>query len=162
MFSLVTTRFNSITLEENVQYRLRNPSIHCIYGSPQPIAAKIPYNSVLFVIEMNNSLNQVSGIGLIRNMVRLDQYTRVYECGNYNRYVYKGQYRIDREEIEPALLEILDEILFRGKTHMKRGSGFKLVPIKLLKHEKCNGIDLKFAIKEMFVKKFKKAEDDVK
>lgn len=155
MFSLVTTRFNLDTFRENVQFRLQNPSIQCIYGSPQPISSKIPLDSTVFVIEMNNSLNQVEGIGIIKNYLRVDRYIRLYEKGNYNRYVYRGFYRLNRDEIDGNVLEILDYILFREKSHLKRGSGFTLVPTKLLHHEKCNNLDIKFLIKEMFIRKFK-------
>jgi hypothetical protein len=158
MFSLVTTRFNSETLEQNAEFRSRNPAIKCIYGCPNPMAAKIPLNATVFVIEMNNTLNQVAGIGLIKNYTRLDRYVRLYNTGNYNRYVYKGQYRLNREDIDASVLEVLDHILFRGKSHMKRGSGFKEMPVKLLKHEMCGTMDIKFMIKDMFIRRFKRQE----
>jgi hypothetical protein len=57
---------------------------------------KIPLNSLVFVVEMNNSTNKIEGIGLIRNMLHPEKKLRVYQTGNYNRYTYYGNFRIDR------------------------------------------------------------------
>ena len=37
---------------------------------------------------------------------------------------------------------------------MKRGMGFTTIPEKLLKDEKCKGIDLKDEIKTIFIRSF--------
>lgn len=154
MFFFVTTRFSSDTIRENANYRQRHPNIKCIYGSSQPMAKKIPQYAQVFVIEMNNSLNIIEAIGLVENYTRIDKYTRIYETGNFNRYVYKGKFRLTRDDMDGKLLEILDYILFKEKTHMKRGSGFTQVPSKLLKHEKCENLDIRNMIQEQFTKKF--------
>ena len=73
---------------------------------------------------------------------------------NYNRYCFHGKYRINRDEIErehPRLVEIFDYILFKEKTHLKRGIGFTTVPEKLLYHRKTNGLHLKQEIKQLFL-----------
>jgi hypothetical protein len=157
---IATTRFNNETHEENVSYRNRMKMEGCIYGSPQPITSRIDLNSLVFIIEMNNSTNKILGIGLIRNMTQIDRYYRVYDTGNYNRYIYKSNYRISREEINPLIVEILEQILFKGKTHLKRGSGITQLPDKLLKHPICEGVDLKREIKKEFQKRFEKLEEN--
>ena len=154
VISVATSRFNNETWEENHKYRDANTNIACIYGVPQQLSDKIFMDSPVFVLEMNNSKNKIEGVGLIRNMVMCDKYYRVYEKGNYNRYVYSGKYRIDRKTMEstsPHIVKIIDHILFKEKTHMKRGSGITLVPEKLLKHPVCQG----FVIVDELIKMFK-------
>ena len=157
MFSIVTTRFDNYTLSENINFREKNNLTGCIYGAPQPMSPKIIQDAYVFVIEMNNSTNQIEGIGLIKNTIRLDKYFRVYETGNFNRYVFRGKYRINRDElikIDERLISILDYILFKEKTHLKRGSGFTRIPEKLFKHEKCGNLDIRYTIKELFLRLF--------
>ena len=121
------------------------------------MSPKIKSDSLVFVVEMNNELNQIEGIGLVKNTVKLDKYFKVYNTCNFNRYVFKGNYRIEREELlryNSQLVEILDDILFKGKTHLKRGAGITTITDKLLKTERCKGLDIKIIIKEIFIKNF--------
>ena len=55
---ILTSRFNTSTWEENTNYRKLNPKIGCIYGSPCPVSMNIPNEAMLFVLEMNNDVNQ--------------------------------------------------------------------------------------------------------
>jgi len=155
-FFVVTTRFNADTFAENERFRDNHADIKCIYGSSSQMSASIPNGKPVFVIEMNNTLNRIEGIGLIKNEFCTNRYIRVYETGNYNRYVYTGKYRLSRDELEPLLVEKLDSLLFSGKSHMKRGSGLLQMPIKLLNHESCKDICIKSMIKDAFVQRFKK------
>ena len=157
MFSLVTTRFDNYTWSENINFREKNNFNGCVYGSPQQMSPKILQDSLVFVIEMNNTLNRIEGIGLIKNTIRLDKYFRVYETGNFNRFVFRGKHRVDREQIinyNENLVTALDYILFKEKTHLKRGSGFTQIPEKLLKHEKCVNINIKSIIRTLFLRLF--------
>ena len=156
MFTLASTRFNNSTFEENKKYRSKTNNA-CVYCSPQRMSPKIKSDSIVFIVEMNNELNQIEGIGLIKNTVNLDKYSKLYESCNFNRYVFKGKYRIGREELlryNSHLIEILDDILFKGKTHLKRGAGITTITDKLLKTERCKGIDIKATIKEIFINTF--------
>jgi hypothetical protein len=139
MTNIVTSRFNNSTWEENCSFREKHKEISCIYGSPQQMTEKIPLNSLVFVVEMNNSTNKIEGIGLIRNLLNHEKKLRVYETGNYNRYTYQGKYRIDRCTIEivcPQVLKILEQLVFTRKTHLKRGGGFTRIPEKLYTQHK--------------------------
>jgi hypothetical protein len=103
---------------------------------------------------MNNSKNRIEGIGLIRNRTHVDRYYKIYHEGNYNRYIYQSKYHIFREQIlehNEKLVKILDYILFKEKTHLKRGSGFTSIPEKLLKHPICENIELKKELRELFI-----------
>jgi len=107
---------------------------------------------------MNNSINQIMGIGLIKNKLVTDKVYKVQEDTNCNRYIYIGEYHISREildEYDPFLVYILDEILFKGYTHSKRGSGLTKIPEKVLKLDICEDIDIKKKIKNIFVHHFK-------
>jgi hypothetical protein len=156
MFTIASTRFNNSTLAENFEYRIKTNNA-CIYCSPQRMSPKIKTDSLVFIVEMNNELNQIEGIGLIKNTIQHDKYFKVYQDCNFNRYVFKGKYRINREELiryNSKMVEILDNILFKGKTHLKRGSGITTITDKLLKNERCEKLDIKSIIKEIFINNF--------
>jgi hypothetical protein len=118
---------------------------------------KIGNETLVLVVEMNNDKNKIEGVGLIRNSPLLDRYYKTYDYFDYNRYFYKSKYHISREkllEYNPRLVGILDYILFKEKTHMKRGAGFTTIPLKLLKHEKCGDLDIKQEIKMILLSKY--------
>lgn len=164
MYTIVSTRFTNQTWSENINYRLNNNITGCIYGSPQELSPKILIDSYVFVVEMNNTTNCIEGIGFIQNRSFLDKYYRIYEIGNYNRYVYKGKYRINREQLiryNESLVRILDYILFKEKTHLKRGSGFTTIPEKLFNHNICKDVNIKNEIKNVFVSLFCDKEDSI-
>ena len=148
MYTIVTTRFTHTTWESNEKYRAKNNITGCIYGSPQEMSPKILNDSIVFVVEMNNDSNTIEGIGLVRNRAYLDKYYNIYKEGNYNRFVYKSNYRLDRDkllEYNRVLVEIFDYILFCEKTHLKRGCGFTTITPKFLaskKDENCKKLVL--------------------
>lgn len=166
MFTVVTGRFNSETLISNYEYRIRN-NLKCIYCCPSKLSPKISHNSLVFVIEMNNDTNMIEGVGLIKNTVDLTKYYKVHTDVNTNRYIYIGNYFIDRKTIEDynsKLVNILELILFKGKTHSKRGSGLTTIPEKVLKLDICKDINIKKEIKNIFIYHFKDSvahEDDI-
>lgn len=159
MFTLVSTRFNNDTWLENKENR-RKRQIECLYASPQEMSPKIEYNSLVFVVEMNNTTNKIEGIGLIKNKYETKNYMRIHSNGNFNRYVYFGSYYLDRDiliDYNEPLVEALDYILFKEKTHLKRGCGFTIIPEKLMKHKICDEINIKKEIKDIFVYHFTRA-----
>jgi len=156
MATIVTTRFNDITWEENRQYKEKNQHA-CIYSVPKKVCEEIPPHEVLFVIEMNNSTNKIGGIGLIQNKVEIYRYP-VYKENNFNRFCYIGKYHISREYIEEQnrpFLENIEMLLFRGKSHFKRGQGMTTLTEKM---KRKTEMDLYREIKDMFNKKYKKEE----
>jgi hypothetical protein len=133
MYPLLTTRFNETTWSENTAYRTKK-GVACIYSLRQAISEKIPLGEDVIVIEMNNSANRVEGFGLMRNMPESTR-RKIYEDRNYNRFCYRGKHYVDREtaiQENPVLVETLDTILFRGKSHMKRGIGMTSLTQKIL------------------------------
>lgn len=153
MYTIVTSRFNNETRDANYAYRQKH-KFGCMYCSPVELSPKISYNTPVFVIEMNNRTNQIEGVGLIKNKPETSRYYKVHEDGNNNRYIYIGDYYINRnvlDEYNSPLLYALEVILFTGYTHSKRGPGLTLIPEKATKRDVCEGINIKKEIREIFL-----------
>jgi hypothetical protein len=151
---ILTGRFNNETWKENQDF-CKKRNIKAIYGTPQKIAKDIPFESTLYLLEMNNDINQIMGIGMIVNHPQYHKYT-IHENQNFNRFSYIGKNRISRSEMtesEEEILKVFDILCFKGKKHMKRGANLKLFsPIML--YRCCKKIDLIKFIKEMFLLRF--------
>jgi hypothetical protein len=158
MYSIVATRFTNETKKENDDYKTLHNIKGCIYGSPQEMSPKIMYDSIVFVVEMNNTQNKIEGIGLIRNKPYTDKYYIIYnKQREYNRYIYKSDYYIDSETLmryNPTLVEELNYICFREKSHIKRGHGFSTITPKLIKKCKNTNINIQKDIKNAFINIF--------
>ncbi len=82
-----TVRFSNETFQENKKWREENDWDGCIYGSPTPIA-KSPYwrkvgmGAKIFILEMNNDVERLEGIGLIKNFIRHDLSNVKYNDSN--------------------------------------------------------------------------------
>lgn len=155
------TRFNNKTWDENCDYRDKNDIVGCCYGTPVLLQTDIPIGALLYVLEMNNEKNKIMGIGLIRNHNRCDKRYIIYSDGNYNRYNYKSDYRIDRSEFKDkneTLLVLMELLVFKGYTHMKRGHGIQLIKKKKYKEieKKFSKEDILSQIRELFVAKYHK------
>jgi hypothetical protein len=162
MFYLACTRFNNATYEENITYRRSHNEI-AIYGSTLKIRNIYPPGSLLFVVEMNNEKNLIEGVGLIRNGLVHDRRHKIYENDEYNRYIYRGKYWLSRELInyfDPEILEILDNILFKGKSHLKCRIGITVITEKLFVHWDYDLKELKKSVKQMFTHYFKNEIQD--
>jgi len=155
---IVTTRFNRETMLENAAFREKNPRIGCIYCCPIPITEKIIPDTVLFVLEMNNSTNRIEGIGLIKNRPICNKY-KVYVNISYNQCVYMGTIRISRTEMteeEEEMMKVFDILCFKGASNMKRGQGITAFPIEVL-YRCMKTRDLVEFVRQMFVKRMKKS-----
>ena len=53
------------------------------------------------------------------------------------------------------MVYILEIILFKGKTHSKRGAGLTIIPEKVLKFDICKGINLQKDIRTIFISQFR-------
>ena len=160
---ILTSRFNESTWNENENYRKKSGMKGCIYCSPDLITTKIPIDSAMFILEMNNDTNKIMGIGMVKNHPTVGKHS-VYLNGNYNRYVYNGKYRIDRDDMENKEEEVMkafDILCFTGNTHMKRGQGLKMFPTDIL-YRCLKVINLVEFITEMFKKRFSKKEKENK
>ena len=131
-FWIATTRFNDTTLRENRRIiDNKDTEWKCIYGIARKLnSQKIPIYSLVYIIEMNNERNEIAGIGLIKNYVYFDM--DIYTDSNYNEYIYKGKHHIDREDMREEDIEgplsSIEEKIFKGRKHLKRGGGITCMP----------------------------------
>jgi hypothetical protein len=137
---ILTSRFNNYYWNINKKFRQEN-AIKCIYGSPIELSRKIQYNKKCFVLEMNNDINRIMGIGLIINYPHYNKY-KIYKDRN-DRYIYKSNKWLDlttdtttdatkKNKEFSIMIEVLEELCFYGNEHLKRGNGLKLFPTKYL------------------------------
>ena len=160
MFTIATTRFTNKTWTEKENWCKKNEWKGSIYGTPRKIGEKIPHDSIVFVLEMNNDKNKIEAIGLIKNFLYADKYYKIYSDGNYNRYVYKSLYKIDLNnnnnnnltDHERKVIEIFNVLLFKGSRNVKRYQGITEIP-KWIKYNKH--MDFVKFFKELFISKFK-------
>ena len=128
-FHIGTARFNNSTYQENIDWKKRKKWVGCGYGFDKIITTTINQGDYLFIIEMNNSINKVMGIGLIRNIYIPKNRSGIYKSQCWNQFVYKSKYHISREQIllkkekNKLFLLFLERILFYGNKHFKRGQG---------------------------------------
>lgn len=157
MAFLMSTRFSNETYEQNRLYRELNNIQEYIYCQRIQIKSQIPLNTLLYLVEMNNSTNQILGIGLIKNFIVTDKCHKVYSSNDFNRYIYKANYRLDREDLltsNPTLLVALETICFKGKTHLKRIPGISVIPDKLLFQPHFKHINFKLELSHLFSLKY--------
>ena len=125
---IATTRFNNETYFENRLFNLKNEYNGCIYGTPHRISEKIPIHKKIIVIEMNNDLNQIMGIGCIINHLRYYKDSNIHRDRKFNRFLYKGLFkRYSRIELDKDIVKHLDYILFKTSGHYKRLRGITLI-----------------------------------
>jgi ribosomal protein L34E len=81
------------------------------------------------MIDMNNDTNKIVGIGLVKKVNIPENRTRVYDNEEFNRYIIKSPYYKDRPFLikkDNKIIEFLENILFKGYSHLKRTSNMTL------------------------------------
>jgi hypothetical protein len=162
MFYLACTRFNNTTYAENTNYRNKNNEI-AIYGTTLKIRNIYNVGTLIFIVEMNNEQNKIEGIGLIKNLLVYDKRYKIYDNDEYNRYIYKGKYWLSRTQINNVnekITEIFENILFKGKSHLKCRIGITIITEKLFVHWNYDLQILKNMVKCVFLSYFKYNIDD--
>jgi hypothetical protein len=161
MFHIACTRFSNDTYKENKEYR-KKYNIPVIYGPEFKIRNIYSPGSLLFVAEMNNNTNKIEGIGLIKNVLVTDKKYKMYQNNYYNYYIYRGNYWLSREQLtllDSEINEILDDILFKGKSNLKRLSGITVLTDRLFTNWNYELKTLKMKIKTAFLTVFKDSND---
>jgi hypothetical protein len=155
---ICVTRFNEATFKENrLWIKKNNSSLGCIYGLPVKISDAIDPDSQLLVLEMNNSKNIIEGIGIIKNNLAREnrKYYKIYADNNYNRFIYKSNYRIDRKNFtsyESEIITFLEDYLFKSAYHCKRGQGIQKIPKCVAKNDEFDFVRFLIAMyKNRFV-----------
>ena len=135
---ILLTRFNNSTWRENEEWREKNKWKGCLYGTCTPCTNEWENACVL---EMNNDTNSILGIGIITRYIRggaSKSKWKVYRTQKYNNHLYLGKRRIDRGELDAQdqyMVAFLDKLLFKGKTHSKRGEGLSAIPAWIQENE---------------------------
>ena len=75
---LASTRFNTETWEQNQTWRRKNEYRGCVYGTPIRIKDDVPIGANIIILEMQNDINKIVGIGLVRNNLALDRKYKIY------------------------------------------------------------------------------------
>ena len=161
MLSLTTTRFNTKTWSERERWINNNNWKGSIYGTPIRVKNKI--KRTMIVLDMHNDKNEIKAIGLVKNHFMLgDKKHQVYDDRNYNRYIYKSDYRIvlDNNEIEllpieKKIIAILNTLLFKGACHSKRAQGITEVPSWIMNNKQ---VDFLKYFKAILKRKYKQSE----
>jgi hypothetical protein len=140
---VLTTRFNSETWNENITFREKYNYVGCIYNSPRLMSPKVKPDNIVYMLEMNNTLNRIEGIGSLINRPVLHKHYKIHVDENYNRFAFKSHIRMDREQLLAEncdLLELLETLCFKGKTHVKRGHGFMSISRKSIEINNAHDI----------------------
>ena len=133
-FLLGTVRFNNKTYFENYHWKQRKEFRGCAYGLDKSLSIKIPKGKYIYIIEMNNEINKIMGIGKIKNVIIYSNRSRMYNEERLNRFIYKSIDFIPRLKIiktQPkgeVVIKFLENLLFRGSRHFKRGQGCIILP----------------------------------
>ena len=133
-FLIGTVRFNNKTYIENLKWKQRKGYNGCAYGLDKPLSNKIPSGKYIYIVEMNNEINKIMGIGKIKNIIIHSNRSRMYNEDRLNNYIYKSKDFISRLKIietQPKgelVLKFLENLLFRGSKHFKRGQGCVILP----------------------------------
>jgi hypothetical protein len=163
MFYLACISFNNITYNENICYRNKyNKKL--IYGSMLKIREIYPKESLIFIAEMNINENKIEGIGLIKNVLVYNRTHKIHDNSECNRFIYQGKYWLSRKQIlqvDFEILNIFDDILFKGKSHLKNRIGIRIITDNLFIHwPSYDLITLKNKVKNAFLHYFQKKEKE--
>jgi hypothetical protein len=160
MFYLACISFNNKTYDENICYRNKHNK-KVIYGSMLKIREIYPKESLIFIAEMNVNENKIEGIGLIKNIIVYNRTHKIHDNNECNRYIYQGKYWLSRTqilEVDIEILNIFDDILFKGKSHLKNRIGIRIITDNLFVNWSYDLITLKNKVKNVFLHYFKKKE----
>jgi len=127
-----TVRFNNDTYIENYRWRIINDYNGCIYSLRHRTSKIFPPFCKIIVIEMNNTINKIMGIGYLYNYLRLSHKEKIHENVYQNRYIYKGDSHIDRVDLDPEILNLLEFMVFKTSSHYKRNRSIIQLPLRRL------------------------------
>jgi hypothetical protein len=150
---ITCTIFNNETFAQHELWMKKYNRSGCSYGTPIQVSPRVFPRERMFVLEMNNDTNRVMGVGMIHNVPSPKRY-KLYEDHSYNRYLYTGDHRIMVSQMtipERAVIWVMEQLLFYGAGHMKRGQGISLVPRVW---ETNHTISFMNCLRQMFLSRF--------
>ena len=135
MKQIGVTRFTDDTYKENIEWKKRKQYNGCIYGFDREISL-VDFNCLneIYTIDIRCSPNtkksppHIYGIGKIKCITKKEWRSRIYTNHEFNRFVYKGDKYISRENLvinehNKTTIEQLERLLCSGPRHFKRGDG---------------------------------------
>ena len=132
---LMITVFTEDTYRQNKKYCQEN-GVSCLYSTPVPISQTIETDCKLFVLEANNTNNRICGIGYIKNHPKTKTIYNDENFNKHNGFVYVGKCHLERRDVscrqDEIVFELLDQLCFYGKGHVKRFRGIQRFPRKWL------------------------------
>jgi hypothetical protein len=149
---LCVTRFNNKTLGEFDTFRRNNEDMNTIYNSPSRMKDQVRLNYNFILFEMNNDTNKIMGISIVKNKPFMRKHN-IYSDNNYNRFSFESSYRIDLGEIndtEKENIEKIEKMIFKGKGHLKRGSGITVCGDKSFNIYNLNKMEITSFFQQMF------------
>lgn len=147
-FDIYTTRFTSLTYNENDNFKKTTQWDGSLYSTMLKFPENTP-DKLLFILDMNNTTNKILGIGFIIKKLAKDQSIKIYDNPTFNNYIYKSKYYIKLIDnnnkgaylpnIEPEWIKFIEkefeDNLFYGKSNSKRGSSFMHFPKKFFSNK---------------------------
>jgi hypothetical protein len=135
------SKFTNETLKESEDFVSKNfpDGKGCIYCSPFQLSSsyfsEIPFGSTIIMLELNEDMREVVGIGLVINRSYLQKYI-VHKVSHLNIYSYLGKLRIKREDMnkkEESIMKLFDIFCFHGMfRHSTTSSYLQMFPPKIL------------------------------
>jgi len=137
-YTVCVTRLSDKTYNENENWKDSRGFTFKkrFYNTSIKIKETIPSNTEILIVEMNITKNKIIAFGLIKNICQQWRYN-IYSDDYYNRYTYITSKFIFVEEVSREYilqLEELENSLFKGKGHLKRGFGIQQCPKKKIKN----------------------------
>ena len=142
-YGILTTRYNNDTYYEYIRWKQNNNYTGCIYNLKTKISYQNLYDRPYFVLEMNNDMNKIMGIGIIKNKISLKK-AQIFSNPYLNRYCYEGKKHktifsqgetcLSKEDYD-LLFQLFEKNIFYGKGHMKRGQSMTHFPQSKMKKE---------------------------
>jgi len=149
---ICVTRFNNKTWDELNIYKRTNNINNFVYNSPSRLKDQVGINYNFMLFEMNNDTNKIMGISVVKNKPIMRAH-EIYSDNNYNRFTFESIYRIDSSElseIEKEKVETIEKMVFKGKTHLKRGSGITVCGCKSFDIHSVNKKEITKFFQQMF------------
>ena len=106
MVHIAVCRYNNTSWNELQRYTEANNIKGCMYNVPVRVTENVGLKTEIIVLEMNNDKNKIEGMGKIENYLRMDKYYKIHAVNNYNRYTYRGNSRLLRNNLSDVDYDI--------------------------------------------------------
>lgn len=131
-FYVGTKRFTNDTYNEILEWKKDNNWHGCVYPLCKKISKNIPFCKIIYIIEMNNDINKIMGIGRIYNELNINKERKIISDDEYNKYIYMSKHYMNRDELlnlrdGKYIVNYLETLLFKQFSSYKMGKGITLI-----------------------------------